>query len=146
MTVRMLPLSLSLVLAAGIVSGNAAALPPGVQPEIDGVKAITLVNREPPGVRCNANMQVAAELNNVYRVPVNIVPQSLAGPAAKAPAVYYGEELITEDGDNNNGITSTAELGDVLDVMGAPRQDQEGRLMQIREIHDELKAAIREVE
>ena len=55
---------------------------------------LTLVVREPPALRCNNNMQVAAELTNIYQVPVQVVPHGLAGAGAKAPAVYYGDELI----------------------------------------------------
>ena len=37
--------------------------------EIDGRKVLTLVSNDPPGLRCNNNIQVAAELANTYKVP-----------------------------------------------------------------------------
>jgi hypothetical protein len=46
-------------------------------------KVLTLISRDPPWVRCNNNMQVAAELTNVYRIPVQIVPTRWPAPAPR---------------------------------------------------------------
>jgi hypothetical protein len=58
--------------------------PPGAT-VVNGQKVLTLVGRDPPGVRCNNNMQIAAELANIYRIAVQIIPVSFAGPGARAP-------------------------------------------------------------
>ncbi|CAG1012496.1 hypothetical protein BURK2_04530 [Burkholderiales bacterium] len=110
-------------------------------------KVLTLVVRDPPWVRCNNNIQVAAELANVYQIPVQVVPHAFAGPGAKAPAVYYGDELIAEDGGKGNGMVSFTEMSDMLEVEGAPRHKQEGRLLakEPKPQHEALKAAIKDV-
>ncbi len=111
--------------------------------ELNGQKVLTLVSRDPPGVRCNNNIQVAAELSNVFRVPVLVVPVSFAGPGAKAPAVYYGGQLLAQDGGEFNGMLAYQWTADMLDIEGATKQDQPGRLMEIRPDFDALKAKIR---
>ncbi len=139
---------LAAVLALILVPLGAAtdvwAGPPG-STKIGGQKVLTLINRDAPGVRCNNNMQVAAELANVYRIPIQIIPHALAGPGAKAPAVYWGDELITEDGGAGNGMTSYTELQGVMDIEGVPTHAQSGRLMEIKPKHDALKEAIKDV-
>ncbi len=131
-------ITLTLLAAAPI----AFAGPPGAT-EINGQKVLTLISRDPPGVRCNNNIQAAAELSSRYKVPVQIVPVTFSGPDAKAPAVYYGNDLITADGDPGNGVVDFSSLADVLEVAGAPRHDQDGRLMAIPDAFEQLKAAIR---
>ena len=141
-------LLLPLILLAALLSlstGTALANPPGIT-ELNGQKVLTLVGRDPPGVRCNNNIQVAAELSNTYKIPVLLVPVTFAGPGAKAPAVYYGDELIAVDGGNLNGMIDATSLADVLELEGAEQQDQEGRLLQIRTNLDALKEAIRNVQ
>jgi hypothetical protein len=118
--------------------------PPGPT-EINGQKVLTLVNRDPPGVRCNNNIQVAAELSNIYKIPVVVVPQGLAGAGAKAPAVYYGKDLIAEDGGAHNGMVSYAMVADVLDIEDAKKHRQKGRLFEVKQEHDSLKTAIKTV-
>lgn len=118
--------------------------PPG-QAVFNGQKVLTLIGRDPPGVRCNNNMQIAAELSNVYKLPVQIIPVTFAGPGAKAPAVYYGDQLIAVDGGELNGMVSYAEIADILEIEGVPKQAQQGRLMEIKKDHDSLKAAIKAV-
>ena len=81
---RKIALSALLVAPMAFTANNAWAGPPGLT-KLGGQKVLTLISRDPPWVRCNNNMQVAAELANVYRVPVQIVPHALAGPGAKAP-------------------------------------------------------------
>lgn len=112
---------------------------------INGKKVVTLISRDPPGVRCNTNIQVAAELQNRFKVPFIVIPMSVLGPNAKAPAVYYGDELIAVDGGNANGMISATELGDVLDIEGAENQPEQGRLTQIKDKHEEFKRAIKDV-
>ena len=132
-----------LVAPLGITT-DAWAGPPGSS-KIGGQKVLTLVNRDPPGVRCNNNMQVAAELANVFRIPIQIIPHALAGAGAKAPAVYYGDDLITEDGGTGNGMTSYTELNDIMDIEAAATHAQTGRLMEIKPKHDALKEANKDV-
>jgi len=115
--------------------------PPG-NTVIGGQKVLTLVVREPPALRCNNNMQIAVELNNLYKIPIIVLPASLA-PWAKAPAVYYGDQLIAEDGGDFNGMVGFAQMVDVIEIEGAPRQDRGGRLTEVKKEHEALKAAIK---
>jgi hypothetical protein len=130
--------------ALALLLGTSAVIagPPGPI-TINGQKVLTLVSRDPPGARCNNNIQVAAELSNIYKVPVIVVPVSQAGPGAKAPAVYYGDQLLAVDGGNHNGMVSYQMLADVVDIEGAPKQDQLGRLTEVKDNHDALKTAIK---
>jgi hypothetical protein len=139
----------SLIVLATALAGTAApawAGPPGTT-KLGNHKVLTLVVRDPPWVRCNNNMQVAAELTNIYQIPVQVVPHAFAGAGAKAPAVYYGDELIAEDGGKGNGMVSFTELADMLEVEGAPKHKQEGRLMakEPKPQFEALKAAIKDV-
>lgn len=109
---------------------------------IEGQKVLTLVVREPPALRCNNNMQIGAELNNLYKVPILILPASLA-PWSKAPAVYYGDQLVAEDGGDFNGMVGFDQMKDIVEIEGIPRQDRPGRLMEVKSVHDSLKAAIK---
>lgn len=136
-------------MAAAVVCATMSAAHAGDMPfptTINGKKVVTLVSRDPPGVRCNNNIQVAAELQNRFKVPFVVVPMSVLGPNAKAPAVYYGDELIAVDGGNANGMISATELGDVLDIEGAETQPEQGRLTQIKDTHEALKRAIKDVQ
>lgn len=129
-----------------VTAAPAWAGPPGTT-KLGSHKVLTLVVRDPPWVRCNNNMQVAAELTNIYLLPVQVVPHALAGPGAKAPAVYYGDELIAEDGGKGNGMVSFTELSDMMEVEGVAKHKQEGRLMakEPKPQHEALKAAIKDV-
>ena len=149
MNAKIARLLASLILLATAHAGTTApawAGPPGAT-KLGSHKVLTLVVRDPPWVRCNNNMQVAAELTNIYQVPVQVVPHGLAGAGAKAPAVYYGDELIAEDGGKGNGMVSFTELSDILEVEGAPKHKQEGRLMakEPKPQFEALKAAIKDV-
>ena len=136
---------LMLLVAPLGIATDAWAGPPG-STKIGGQKVLTLINRDPPGVRCNNNMQVAAELANVYKIPVQIIPHALAGPGAKAPAVYWGDELIAEDGGKGNGMVSFTEMADVMEIEGVPKHPTTGRLMaDPKPKHDALKEAIKDV-
>jgi hypothetical protein len=130
---------LSLLLFAGTAFAQQM---PGPK-ELNGQKVLTLISRDPPGVRCNNNIQIAAELSNVYKIPVVVVPVTYAGPGAKAPAVYYGGQLLAVDGGELNGLLNYASLADVLEIEGAPKQEQTGRLFEIRGDFEALKARIK---
>ncbi len=134
----------ALVGLLAVAAPGFAAGPPGPT-TLNGQPVLTLINREPPGVRCNNNMQVAAELQNRFKVPFVSIPVSLAGPGAKAPAVYYGDELIAIDGGQFNGMVSFTQMRDVVDIGGAPLQSQEGRLGAVKKEFDALKSAIKDV-
>jgi hypothetical protein len=134
-----------LVAVAALAPAMASAAGPPGPTEINGHKVLTLVNRDPPGVRCNNNMQVAAELSNIFKIPVIVVPQGFAGPGAKAPAVYYGNDLIAEDGGAHNGMVSYSMVADVLDIEAAKKHDEQGRLFAVKREHDSLKDAIKTV-
>jgi len=137
-------LTLFVLLGALAPLTASAGGPPGPV-EINGQKVLTLVNRDPPGVRCNNNIQVAAELSNIYKIPVVVVPAGLAGPGAKAPAVYYGRDLIAEDGGAHNGMVSYTMVADVLEIEDAKKHQQKGRLFEVKPEHDSLKTAIKAV-
>lgn len=111
--------------------------------ELNGQRVLTLISRDPPGVRCNNNIQIAAELSNVYKVPVVVVPVTYAGAGAKAPSVYYGGQLLAQDGGELNGMLNYASIADVLEIEGTPKQEQQGRLFEIRSDFDALKAKIK---
>ena len=144
----------SIVLAGIAVSasllmwpGQADAADPPGPTEINGQKVLTLISREPPVLRCNNNMQVAAELSNIYKVPVLIVPVSLAKPGTKAPTVWYGKDLMAEDGGINNGMVSFKQLEDVLEIEDVPKLTRPGRLIDadVKPKFEELKRQIRQV-
>lgn len=116
---------------------------PGSQ-TVDGKKVLTFVAKDPPGVRCNGNLQVAVEIANVYRVPIQLVPSSLV-PQLPAPAVFYGNEMIAADGKDHNGGVSYAIVSDVLEVEGVPKQAKTGLISNtnVRERFDSLKQSIK---
>lgn len=124
-----------------------AAEPPGPT-EIGGQKVLTLISREPPVLRCNNNMQIAAELSNIYKVPVLIVPVSLAKPGTKAPTVWYGKDLMAEDGGANNGMVTFKQMEDVLEIEDVPKLTRPGRLSDadVKPKFEELVRQIRKVQ
>jgi hypothetical protein len=136
-------LSLLALAQLGLAAGSALAQQMPGPKELNGQKVLTLISRDPPGVRCNNNIQVAAELSNIYKVPVLVVPVTFAGAGAKAPSVYYGGQLIAQDGGELNGMLNYASIADVLEIEGAPKQEQTGRLLEIRGDFDALKAKIK---
>lgn len=109
-----------------------------------GRKVLTFIAKDPPGQRCNGNLQIAAEIANVYRVPIQLLPSSLA-PGLPAPAVFYGGQMIVADGMNQNGQASFQMVSDVLEIEGAPKQTKTGLLFQddVRRELDSLKATIK---
>ena len=110
------------LLLAGLTLAGLGAMPQAALAQapgptmLNGQRVLTLVSRDPPGVRCNNNIQIAAELSNVYKVPVVVVPVTYAGAGAKAPAVYYGGQLLAVDGGDFNGMTSYQMIADVLEI------------------------------
>lgn len=109
-----------------------------------GQKVLTFIAKDPPGQRCNGNLQVAAEIANTYRVPIQLLPASLA-PGMPAPAVFYGTQLIVADGKDHNGAASYQLVADVLELEGVARQAKSGLLFQdkVRQDFDALKATIK---
>lgn len=135
---------LSGALMAFSVSAADVSMPvPGAQTP-SGQKVLTFIAKDPPGQRCNGNLQVAAEVANTYRVPIQLLPSSLA-PGLPAPAVFYGTQLIVADGKDFNGAASFQILSDVLEMESVPKQAKSGLLYQdtIRKDFDALKATIK---
>lgn len=116
---------------------------PGAQTP-SGQKVLTFIAKDPPGQRCNGNLQVAAEVANTYRVPIQLLPSSLA-PGLPAPAVFYGTQLIVADGKDFNGAASFQIVSDVLEMESVPKQAKSGLLYQdtVRKDFDALKATIK---
>ncbi len=116
---------------------------PGSQ-TADGKKVLTFVAKDPPGVRCNGNLQVAVEIANIYQVPIQLVPSSLV-PELPAPAVFYGNEMIAADGKDHNGGVSYAIVSDVLEIEGVPKQAKTGLIgnTNVRQRFDSLKESIK---
>ena len=128
----------------GTAFGAAAQGAPGPL-EIDGKKVLTLVSNDPPGLRCNNNIQVAAELANAYKVPILIYPVSFMPPGTKAPIVWYGGENIAQSGGKLNGMISFIELSDRFEVEGVTRQNKSGLLMSpaVNQSFEALKQSIK---
>lgn len=134
------------VCALACLSAQAAdiSMPvPGAQ-TADGLKVLTFIAKDPPGQRCNGNLQVAAEVANTYRIPVQLLPASLA-PGLPAPAVFYGSQAIVADGRDFNGAASYQIVADVLDLENVPKQATSGLLFKdgVRRDFDALKSAIK---
>jgi hypothetical protein len=136
----------SLALAASALGASAQQVSMAVPGAVDatGRKVLTFIAKDPPGQRCNGNLQVAAELANVYRVPIQLLPSSLA-PNLPAPAVFFGNQLIAADGRDHNGAASYQMVADVLDVEGVARQDKAGLLSndKVRKDFEALRATIK---
>ena len=139
-------LILALALAAGALGAAAQQVSMPVPGAVDaaGRKVLTFIAKDPPGQRCNGNLQVAAELANAYRVPIQLLPSSLA-PSLPAPAVFFGNQLIAADGRDYNGAASYQMVADVLDVEGVARQDKAGLLSndKVRKDFEALRATIK---
>jgi hypothetical protein len=114
--------------------------------EIDGRKVLTLVSNDPPGLRCNNNIQVAAELANAYKVPILIYPVSFMPAGTKAPIVWFWGENIAQSGGKLNGMISYTELADRFEVEGVTKQDKAGLLLSPRVNHsfEALKQSIKD--
>lgn len=137
---------LAMLFALSVVAPVRADMSMNVPGAVDaaGNKVLTIINKDPPGQRCNNNTQVAVEIANTYRVPIRILPASLA-PGLPAPGVFYGNQLIAADGKDYNGMSSFQIVADVLDFEGAPKQPKTGLIYQekVRKDFDALKAVIK---
>lgn len=113
--------------------------------EIDGRRVLTLVSNDPPGLRCNNNIQVAAELANAYKVPILVYPVSFMPPGTKAPVVFYGGEPLAQSGGKLNGMISFTEIADRFEVEGVPKQEKAGLLMtpKVNPTFEALKQSIK---
>lgn len=129
--------------AAGAWANNVSMPVPG-STDGQGRKVLTFVAKDPPGVRCNGNLQVAAEVANTYRVPIQLIPSSLA-PALPAPAVFYGDQMLAADGRDHNGAVTFQMVSDVLEVEGVAKQARVGLLHneQVRRHFDVLRDSIK---
>jgi hypothetical protein len=138
------------ILAAALAAAAFAAAAQGVSMAVPGAvdaagrRVLTFVAKDPPGQRCNGNLQVAAELANTYRVPIQLLPSSLA-PGLPAPAVFFGHQMIAADGRDHNGQASFQMVADVLEIEGVPRQDKMGLLYndKVRKDFESLRDAIK---
>jgi hypothetical protein len=128
--------------AAGALAQVSMPVPGAV--DVSGRKVLTFVAKDPPGQRCNGNLQVAAELANVYRVPIQLLPSSLV-PGLPAPSVFYGNQMIAADGRDHNGQASYQMVADVLDVEDAPKQAKTGLLYndKVRKDFEALRSTIK---
>jgi hypothetical protein len=139
---KLIPGLFVLSFAPIVAAGQSLAVPGAI--DAAGNKVLTIINKDPPGQRCNNNTQVAVEVANTYRVPIRILPASLA-PGLPAPGVFYGNQLVAADGKDHNGMSSFQMVADVLDFENAPRQPKSGLIYQdkVRKDFDALKAVIK---
>ena len=138
---------IALALLSTGVSAHAAtkvSMPVPGSTDAAGRKVLTFVAKDPPGVRCNGNLQVAAEVANRYRVPIQLLPSSLA-PHLPAPSVFYGDQVLAADGKDHNGAVTYQMVTDVLEVEGVAQQAQDGLLFNsgVRRHFDGLKDSIK---
>lgn len=128
---------------AHIVAADQSMAVPGAI-DAAGNKVLTIINKDPPGQRCNNNTQVAVEVANTYRVPIRILPASLA-PGLPAPGVFYGNQLIAADGKDHNGMSSFQLVADVLEMEGVAKHAKPGLLFndRVRKEYDDLRGMIR---
>ncbi len=126
-----------------VAAGQFSMAVPG-STDTAGRKVLTFIAKDPPGVRCNGNLQVAAEVANAYRVPIQLLPASLA-PGLPAPAVFYGNEVLVADGKDHNGQASFQLVADVLDIEGVAKHPTAGLIFQVkvRKDFDALKSSIK---
>ena len=140
---RLIP---GLILAAVASAAIAQSVSMPVPGAVDGAgrRVLTFIAKDPPGQRCNGNLQVAAELANTYRVPIQLLPSGLA-PGLPAPAVFFGNQMIAADGRDHNGQASFQMVADVLEIEGVPRQDKAGLLSndKVRKDFETLRATIK---
>lgn len=139
----MTALALSACLACTAYAADVSVAVPGAY-TVTGQKVLTFIAKDPPGQRCNGNLQVAAEVANTYRVPIQLLPSSLA-PGLPAPSVFFGPDAIVADGKDFNGAASFQIVADVLEMANVPKQERTGLLMQdgVRPDFDLLKATIK---
>lgn len=136
-----LPAATLSTLAPEIMVQQAYDVPGAVDSAGRGV--LTFINRDPPGQRCNNNLQVAAEIANVYRLPIQLLPASLA-PHLPAPSVFYGTRMVVADGKDHNGVCDFQLLAGALETAEVAKQDQPGLLFneKVRKEFDDLRGMI----
>jgi hypothetical protein len=141
---RQVILGIALAAAAFAVAAQNISMPVPSAVDAAGRKVLTFIAKDPPGQRCNGNLQVAAELANTYRVPIQLLPSSMA-PGLPAPAVFYGHQMIAADGRDHNGQASFQMVADVLEIEGVTRQDKVGLLYndRVRKDFEALRDAIK---
>ncbi len=116
-----------------------------VPKEINGQKALVFINQDPPGTRCNTNVQIAAEIANAYRLPILVLPQTAVPPLTPAPSVWYNGQNIAASGGSHNGMVSYQMIADILDVEGTTKQAKRGKLFNdsVRPEFEKLKSTIK---
>jgi len=136
-------LAAGLTVFTGFVSAQSAANP--VPAEVNGQKALVFVQQDPPGTRCNTNMQIAAEIMNVYQVPVVLMPQHSVPKFTPAPSVWYGGQVVAASGAQHNGMVSYTIVSDQLEMDGAPKHGKAGKLFNtsVRPGFEQLKDVIK---
>lgn len=141
--IRTLFVGLMLSTAALVAMAQVSIAVPGAV-DAAGRKVLTFAAKDPPGQRCNGNLQVAADLANVYRVPIQLLPSSLV-PALPAPSVFFGNQMIVADGRDHNGQASYQTVADVLDIEGVPKQEKTGLLYndKVRKDFEALRSSIK---
>ncbi len=127
-----------------LMSFSALANTP-VPKEINGQKALVFINQDPPGTRCNTNVQIAAEIANAYRLPILVLPQTAVPPLTPAPSVWYNGQNIAASGGSHNGMVSYQMIADNLDVEGTTKQAKRGKLFNdsVRPEFEKLKSTIK---
>ncbi|MFP4251595.1 MAG: hypothetical protein ACLFRM_03045 [Guyparkeria sp.] len=115
----------SLALAASVPVAAEDIVPGATGPS--GQTVLTFIGKEPPGTRCNNNLQVAAQVANTYQVPIQILSASMV-EELPAPAVFYGDQLIAADGKDHNGMASYQMVTDILEIEGVPKHESTGLL------------------
>jgi hypothetical protein len=113
--------------------------------EINGQKALVFINQDPPGTRCNTNVQIAAEIANAYRLPILIIPQTAVPPLTPAPSVWYNGQVIAASGGAHNGMVSYQIIADILELEGTTKQKKQGKLFNesVRPDFDKFKSTIK---
>ena len=113
--------------------------------EINGQKALVFINQDPPGTRCNSNVQIAAEIANAYRLPILILPQTAVPPLTPAPSVWYNGQNIAASGGAHNGMVSYQIIADILELEGTTKQKKQGKLFNdsVRPDFDKFKSTIK---
>ncbi|CAM3696799.1 hypothetical protein [Polynucleobacter brandtiae] len=116
-----------------------------VPQQINGQKALVFINQDPPGTRCNTNIQIAAEIANAYRLPILILPQTAVPPLTPAPSVWFNGENIAASGGAHNGMVSYQIIADILELEGTNKQKKQGKLFNdsVRPEFDKLKSTIK---
>lgn len=129
-------LAISIFLAALPALASNVSMPVPGAVDASGHKVLTFIAKDPPGVRCNGNLQVAAEIANSYRITIQLIPSSLV-PNLPAPSVFYGTQMIAADRADFNGAVSFQMIADLLELEGVPKQTKAGLLFEPK-VHGNL--------